>query len=100
MSTAPQSYVDMEITLERLGDEIECIDHALGEHISRGVQVKDLMSLARLRANLSIKRVNLINAMDREASVTEVHFNVEERNFDVESTLNGQRGFITLETIR
>ena len=99
MSTAPQSYIDMDITLERIGDEIECIDHAIGEHIGRGVGVKDLMPLARLRADLSMQRTNLINAIDREASVTEVCFDVEERDFDVESTLNGQ-GFVTLETIR
>ena len=99
MSTAPQSYVDMDITMERIGDEIECIDHAIGEHIGRGVGVKDLMPLARLRADLSMQRTNLQNAMDREASVTEVHFNMEELDFDVESTLNGQ-GSITVETIR
>ena len=100
MSTCPQSYVDMDITMERIGDEIECIDHAISEHIERGVSCNDLMSLARLRANLSIQRVNLQNAMDEAESVTEVYFNVEERDFDVESTLNGQRGFVTLETIR
>lgn len=99
MSTCPQSYIDMDITMERIGDEIECIDHAIGEHIGRGVKVNDLMPLASLRAKLSMQRINLRNAMDCAESVTEVHFNVEDVDFDVESTMS-RNGFMTLETIR
>ncbi len=98
MSTAPQTYIDMDITMERLNDEIECIDHAIGEHISRGLTVKDLMPLASLRAKLSMQRTNLINAMDRDASVTEVCW-MEEHDFDSEITMSGQ-GIIAVDTLR
>ncbi len=92
------NYTDMDITMERLNDEIECIDDLIRGHIRGGVGIKDLQSLARLRANLSLQRSDLQGAMDAAEAVTEVCF-VEERHFDVESTLSGQ-GFVTLETIR
>ncbi len=93
------NYTDMDITMERIGDEIECIDNAISEHISRGVSIKDLTPLARLRADLSKQRKDLQGAMDAAECITEVHFNVEECDFDSEITMSGQ-GIIAVDTLR
>lgn len=93
------NYIDMDTTMERLNDEIDTIDTLIGGHIVKGVSLRELRPLARLRANLSLERKALQGAMDRVESHDEVHMDVEELEFDSESTLSGM-GFISVETIR
>ncbi len=93
------NYINMDCTMEHLNDEIETIDGLIGEHIQDGVGITGLRPLARLRANLSVQRIELREAMDHAESHDEVHMDVEELDFDSESTLSGM-GFISVETIR
>lgn len=96
------TYIDMDITMERMNDEIDTCDKLIGEHIEAGVQMKDLWSLARLRANLSNEREALDKAMDDYEGHDEVHYGTvveEDVDFDSEITMSG-RGFVALDTIR
>lgn len=80
------SYIDMDITMERLNDEIDVCDTLIGGHIMKGVGINDLKPLARLRANLSLQRKDMQEAMDRAESVTEVYWDSD--------------SFISVETVR
>lgn len=93
------NYIDLDVTVERLNDEIDTIDSLIGEHIQDGVGLNDLRPLARLRATLSVQRKELQASMERVEEVDEVCMEVEELDFDSESTLSGM-GFICVETIR
>lgn len=67
------NYIDMDITMERLNDEIDVCDTLIGGHIMKGVTIDDLKPLARLRANLSLQRKEMRDAMDKAESVTEIY---------------------------